>query len=231
MRLDIITLFPEICAAPLRESIVGRACKKGVVEVCFVNLRDFSRDQRGTVDDKPYGGGAGMVLTTAPLFEAVEQTRTPTSKVVLLTPQGRRFTQAVAKSFAQNESHLVLVCGQYEGVDERARQTLFDDEVSIGDYILTNGTIAAAVVADAVIRLLPGALGADESVVDETFGQDGLLEYPQYTRPAEYRGMRVPEVLLSGDHERIEIWRREQRIVRTAARRPDLLRQQAETER
>lgn len=231
MRLDIITLFPEICAAPLRESIVGRACKKGVVEVRFINLRDFSRDQRGTVDDKPYGGGAGMVLMTAPLFEAVEQTRTAASRVVLLTPQGRPFTQAVAKSFAQNESHLVLVCGQYEGVDERARQALFDDEVSIGDYILTNGTIAAAVVADAVIRLLPGALGTDESVVDETFGQDGLLEYPQYTRPAEYRDMRVPEVLLSGDHERIETWRREQRIVRTAARRPDLLRQQAETER
>ena len=222
MRLDIVTLFPGICTGPLRESIVGRAQERGLVDIHFTNPRDFAQDRHGTVDDTPYGGGAGMVLKPEPLFAAVEKVVTATAYVVLLSPQGQPFRQETARRLAAL-THLVLVCGHYEGVDERARQVLFDAEISIGDYVLTNGTIAAVVVADAVIRLLPGALGTDESSEDESFGRDGWLEYPQYTRPAEFRGMRVPDVLLSGDHGRIEHWRREQSLVRTAARRPELL--------
>ena len=210
MRLDIVTLFPGICEGPLRESIVGRARERGLVEIRYTNPRSFAPDRHGTVDDTPYGGGAGMVLKPEPLFAAVEQVATAAAYVVLLSPQGQPFRQETAKRFAALP-HLVLVCGHYEGVDERARQVLFDAEVSLGDYVLTNGTIAAVVVADAVIRLLPGVLGADESSEDESFGRDGWLEYPQYTRPAEFRGMRVPEVLLSGDHAKIEHWRREAR--------------------
>ena len=222
MLLDIVTLFPGICEGPLRESIVGRARERGLVEIRYTNPRDFARDRHGTVDDTPYGGGAGMVLKPETLFAAVEQVATAAAYVVLLSPQGRPFRQELAQRLAL-QPHLVLVCGHYEGVDERARQVLFDAEVSIGDYVLTNGTIAAVVVADAVIRLLPGVLGTDESSEDESFGRDGWLEYPQYTRPAEFRGMRVPDVLLSGDHGTVEHWRREQSLVRTAARRPELL--------
>ena len=222
MRLDIVTLFPGICAGPLRESIVGRAQERGLVDIHYTNPRDFAHDRHGTVDDTPYGGGAGMVLKPEPLFAAVEQVSTAAAYVVLLSPQGQPFRQETARRLA-GLTHLVLVCGHYEGVDERARQVLFDAELSIGDYVLTNGTIAAAVVADAVIRLLPGVLGADESSEDESLGRDGWLEYPQYTRPVAFRGMRVPDVLLSGDHGSIEHWRREQSLVRTAARRPELL--------
>jgi tRNA (guanine37-N1)-methyltransferase len=222
MRLDIVTLFPGICAGPLRESIVGRAQERGLVDIRYTNPRDFTDDRHRTVDDTPYGGGAGMVLKPEPLFAAVEQVVTAAAYVVLLSPQGQPFRQETARRLAAM-THLVLVCGHYEGVDERARQVLFDAEISIGDYVLTNGTIAAVVVADAVIRLLPGVLGTDESSEDESFGRDGWLEYPQYTRPAEFRGMRVPDVLLSGDHGSIEHWRREQSLVRTAARRPELL--------
>lgn len=222
MRLDIVTLFPGICAGPLRESIVGRAQERGLVDIRYTNPRDFTDDRHRTVDDTPYGGGAGMVLKPEPLFAAVEQVVTAAAYVVLLSPQGQPFRQETARRLAAM-THLVLVCGHYEGVDERARHVLFDAEISIGDYVLTNGTIAAVVVADAVIRLLPGVLGTDESSEDESFGRDGWLEYPQYTRPAEFRGMRVPDVLLSGDHGSIEHWRREQSLVRTAARRPELL--------
>jgi tRNA (guanine37-N1)-methyltransferase len=222
MRLDIVTLFPGICAGPLRESIVGRAQERGLVDIRYTNPRDFTDDRHRTVDDTPYGGGAGMVLKPEALFAAVEQVVTAAAYVVLLSPQGQPFRQETARRLAAM-THLVLVCGHYEGVDERARQVLFDAEISIGDYVLTNGTIAAVVVADAVIRLLPGVLGTDESSEDESFGRDGWLEYPQYTRPAEFRGMRVPDVLLSGDHGSIEHWRREQSLVRTAARRPELL--------
>lgn len=222
MRLDIVTLFPSICAGPLRESIIGRACERGLVDIQTISPREFAVDRHGTVDDTPYGGGAGMVLKPEPLFAAVEQVATPCAHVVLLTPQGRPFCQETARRLS-TQPHLVLVCGHYEGVDERVRQVLIDEEVSLGDYVLTNGTIAAVVVADAVIRLLPGVLGTDESSVDESFGRDGWLEYPHYTRPAEFRGMRVPDVLLSGDHGSIEQWRREQSLVRTAARRPELL--------
>jgi len=222
MRLDIVTLFPAICEGPLGESVIGRARERGLVDIRYTNPRTFARDRHGTVDDSPYGGGVGMVMKPEPLFAAVEQVATEDATVVLLSPQGQPFCQSLARRFAALP-HLVLVCGHYEGVDERVRQVLVDEEVSLGDYILTNGALAAVVVADAVIRLLPGVLGADESSDDESFGRDGWLEYPHYTRPVEFRGMRVPDVLLSGDHADIERWRREQSLVRTAARRPELL--------
>jgi tRNA (guanine37-N1)-methyltransferase len=229
MRLDIVTLFPEACAPPLEASIIKRAREQGLVDVRLVNLRDFTHDRHRTVDDRPYGGGAGMVLKPEPLFEAVESLRTPEARVLLLTPQGARFSQGLARDLA-GEQHLILVSGHYEGVDERVRQVLVDDEISIGDYVLTNGALPALVVADAVIRLLPGALGCPESAETESFGCDGLLDFPQYTRPVEFRGMRVPDVLISGNHGELEKWRQEQRIVRTAARRPDLFRRVLETE-
>jgi len=229
MHLQIITLFPGMCEAPLNESILKRAQANGVVDIDLVNLRDFAYDRHRTVDDRPYGGGAGMLLKPEPVFEAIESLLTPDAKVVLLTPQGRPFAQAEARRLAV-EQHLILLCGHYEGVDERIRQRLVDEEISIGDYILTNGALAALVVVDAIVRLLPGALGCAESSEQESFGDDRLLDFPQYTRPAEFRGMRVPEVLLSGDHQRIEEWRQEQRLLRTADRRPDLLRG-VETER
>lgn len=229
MRLDIISLFPALFQGPLSESIIARARQAKIVEINLVNLRDFALEPRRQVDDAPYGGGAGMVLKPEPLWEAIASVRRPESRVILLTPQGERFSQARARVLAELP-HLILVCGHYEGMDERVRQTLVDDEISIGDFILTNGGLAAMVVADAVIRLLPGALGSDESAASESFGRDGLLDYPQYTRPPEFRGLRVPEVLLSGDHERIAAWRQEQRLVRTLARRPDLLTQTMTTE-
>jgi tRNA (guanine37-N1)-methyltransferase len=222
MRLDFVTLFPAICEGPLGESMIGRARERGLVDIRCINPREFATDRHGTVDDTPYGGGAGMVLKPEPLFAAVERVAGADGHVVLLSPQGQPFCQATARRLAA-VPHLVLVCGHYEGVDERVRQALVDEELSLGDYVLTNGTLAAVVVADAVIRLLPGVLGADESSRDESFGRDGWLEYPHYTRPAEFRGMRVPDVLLSGDHADIERWRREQSLVRTAARRPELL--------
>lgn len=222
MRLDFITLFPAMFEGPMGESIVARAREKGLVEIGFVDPREFSEDRRRTVDDTPYGGGAGMVLKPETLARAVGKCRKPESRVILMSPQGARFTQKAAERLAK-EKHLVFVCGHYEGVDERVRQTLADEEFSIGDYVLTNGSLAAMVVADAVIRLLPGALGSDESAEDESFGSGGMLEYPHYTRPERFEGMEVPEVLLSGNHRRIEEWRREQRWIRTAAARPDLI--------
>ncbi len=221
MRLEIVTLFPEICQAVLAESIIGRAQRRGLVEVRCHNLRDYAHDERGTVDDTPYGGGAGMVLKPEPLFECLESLDHASARVILMCPQGRRFCQADAARLAA-EDHLILVCGHYEGVDERVRQCLFDEELSLGDFVLTNGAIAAAVVADAVLRLRPGVLGSEESAGEESFS-GSLLEYPQYTRPEEFRGMRVPPVLLSGNHAEIAAWRQEQRLARTAARRPDLL--------
>ena len=222
MRIDIVTLFPGIFAGPFDESIVGRARRDGVVTVNLVDLRGFAHDARGTVDDVPFGGGAGMVLKPEPIFEAVESLRSPQSRVILLTPQGQPFRQRDARRLAA-EPHLIVLCGHYEGVDERVRQALVDEEFTIGDYILSNGSLAAAVVVDAVVRLLPGSLGSEESAEHDSFGQEGLLEYPHYTRPAEYRGLRVPEVLLSGDHGRIAAWRQEQARLRTVARRPELL--------
>ena len=223
MQIDIVTLFPALCKGVLSESVIGRAWKEGIVKINLVDLRDYTHDVRKTVDDKPYGGGAGMVLRPEPLFECLQDIRTPEAKLVLMCPQGTRFTQAIARRYASTVEHLILVCGHYEGVDERVRQCLMDEELSIGDYVLTNGAIAASVVTDAVVRLLPGALGNDESSADESFSNEPLLEYPQFTRPEDYKGMRVPEILLSGNHQEIDAWRLEQRVLRTVSRRPDLL--------
>ena len=201
-----------------------RARSSGRLDLRVHNLRDYTHDRHKTVDDKPFGGGPGMVLKPEPLFEAVESLAAGQTRVILLTPVGRPFTQALARELAQNE-HLLFICGSYEGVDERVREALVDDEVSIGDYVLTNGGLPAMVIIDAVTRLLPGALGDEDSASDESFSQ-GLLEYPHYTRPAEFRGMKVPETLLSGHHAEIEKWRVQQAKARTAQRRPDLLAEQ-----
>jgi len=222
MHLDIVSLFPEMSQALLSQSIIGRAQRKSIVSIRHVNLRDYAEDERRTVDDTPFGGGAGMLLQPEVVFKCLEDLRGPESRVVLMCPQGRRFTQATAASLSKAE-HLILFCGHYEGLDERARQCLFDDEISLGDFVLTNGILAASAVADAVIRLLPGALGDDASSDEESFSDDALLEYPHYTRPACFSGMEVPGSLLSGNHSEIENWRKEQRLIRTAARRPDLL--------
>jgi tRNA (guanine37-N1)-methyltransferase len=221
LQIDIITLFPGMISGFLGESILKRAARKGAVSFRLVNPRDFTTDAHHTADDRPYGGGPGMILKPEPVFAAVESVRAEDARVVLMTPQGRPFTQAVAAELA-GERHLTLVCGHYEGVDERIRAALVDDEISIGDYVLTNGALAAAVVVDAVVRLRTGVLGAEDATVEESFSR-GLLEYPQYTRPAEFRGLRVPAVLLSGDHAEIERWRADQAVRRTRERRPDLM--------
>jgi tRNA (guanine37-N1)-methyltransferase len=221
VKIDVLTLFPAMFAGPLDESIVKRARDKGLVDLKIHNLRDWTHDRHKTVDDRPFGGGPGMLMKPGPLFEAVESLRREKTRVILLSPAGRPFNQAIARELAQAED-LLLVTGHYEGFDERVRETLADDELSIGDYVLTNGALPAMVVIDAVTRLLPGALGDDESSRDESFSQ-GLLEYPQYTRPADFRGMKVPDVLVSGNHAEIEKWRREQAKRRTRERRPDLM--------
>ncbi|MBI3029481.1 MAG: tRNA (guanosine(37)-N1)-methyltransferase TrmD [Candidatus Rokubacteria bacterium] len=221
MRIDIVTLFPGIFVGPLQESILGRARAKGLVEIGVINLRDWAEGRHRVTDDYPFGGGGGMVLKPEPLFACVEGLRRPGSRVVLLDPQGRRFSQDVARELAKVE-HLILLCGRYEGVDERVREHLADDEISIGDYVLTGGELPALVVTDAVVRLLPGALGDAEAPGKDSFGA-GLLEGPHYTRPEEFRGWRVPEALLSGDHARIAGWRRAQALWLTWQRRPDLL--------
>ena len=225
MKIDVLTLFPGMFAGPLDESIVGRARETGRLELRIHNLRDYTHDRHRTVDDRPFGGGPGMVLKPEPVFEAVEALAGAETRVILLTPSGRRFDQSVARELAQLP-HLLLLCGSYEGVDERVQEALVDDELSIGDYVLTNGALPAMVMIDAVTRLLPGVLGDDASSLDESFSH-GLLEYPQYTRPAEFRGVPVPAVLLSGNHAEIARWRAEQSRLRTAGRRPDLLKQPA----
>jgi tRNA (guanine37-N1)-methyltransferase len=221
-RIDIVTLFPEMFDGFLGASIVGRALRNGRLEVHRTNLRDFATDAYGSVDDSPYGGGVGMVLMCQPVFDAVESLRQapPRGTVVLLTPQGRPLDQELAADLARRD-RLILVCGHYEGFDERIRLGLADLEVSVGDVILSGGEVAAMAVVDAVVRLLPGALGKDESSRAESFSE-GLLEYPQYTRPREFRSMEVPQVLLGGDHARIARWRQEQAELRTLQRRPDL---------
>ena len=221
MRLDIVTIFPTMFNDFLHTSIVKRAQDNGVVEIRVVDLRRFTSDPHKTVDDKPYGGGVGMVMKVEPLFEAVEHLRTQESITVLLTPQGNMLNQALSSSLS-TYSHIIFLCGQYEGVDDRVRSHLVDMEISIGDYILTSGSLAAMVVTDSVIRLLPGVLGSEDSIKEESFG-NGLLEYPQFTRPSEYRGMKVPQVLLNGNHQSIEKWRSEQSLKRTIQNRPDLL--------
>jgi len=220
LQVDILTIFPRMIEGFLSESMLKRAARAGAVSFRVINLRDFTYDRHRTTDDRPYGGGPGMVMMPGPFFEAVESVRTPGARVILMTPRGRRFDQAMARELAA-ERHLIFLCGHYEGVDERVRIGLATDELSIGDYVLTNGVLPAAVVIDSIVRLRPGVLGNAEGPEDESFNE-GLLEYPQYTRPPEYRGMRVPEVLLSGDHEAIRRWRREQAVEQTARRRPDL---------
>ena len=223
LKLDIITIFPEIFFGPFEASIVKRARDKGLVDINVINLRDFSTDKHKSVDDRPYGGGPGMVMTPEPLFEAVKSVRTPESKVLMMAPAGEVFKQKVAAELKE-ESHLIFICGHYEGIDDRVRQALVDRTISIGDYVLSNGNLAAMVIADAVIRLLPGALGCGTSAVQESFSE-GLLEFPQFTRPEVFEGMEVPEVLLSGNHKKIEEWRNEQSLMLTRQRRPDLFKE------
>jgi len=222
VKIDILTLFPEIVLAPLGESIIKRAQSAGIVEIRAHQLRDWAFDKHRKTDDTLCGGGPGMLLKPEPLFAAIEDLRRPATKVILMTPQGRVFKQQVARDLSQ-ESHLLIVCGHYEGVDHRVVENLIDLELSIGDYVLTNGAIAAAVLCDAVIRLLPGALGDERSSVEESFAQENFLEAPAYTKPAEFRGMTVPEVLLSGNHARIIEWQKQKGIERTVQNRPDLL--------
>jgi len=225
MRFDIITVFPDLFSGVLDCGILRRARQAGLVDIRIVNLRDFTTDRHKSVDDRPYGGGEGMVLMPGPLFEAVEFCRnresSPGSQVVLTTPQGKIWTQEMAVQFS-GIAHTILICGRYEGIDQRVVDGIVDREVSIGDFILTGGEIAAMVVLDSVVRLLPGALGNMDSTVNESFSS-GLLDYPQYTRPAEFRGLPVPEVLLSGDHARIDSWRKERALERTIQNRPEMM--------
>ncbi len=221
MKIDVLTLFPAMFAGPLDESIIKRAREAGRLDLMLHNLRDYAHDRHKTVDDRPFGGGPGMLLKPEPIFEAVESLARKDTRVILLSPAGRRFNQAIARELAAQE-HLLMVCGHYEGFDERVRENLADDELSIGDYVLTNGALPVMVIIDAVTRLLPGVLGDEDSAREDSFSR-GLLEYPQYTRPAEFRGMKVPEVLLSGNHAEIARWRAEQARLRTRQRRPDLL--------
>jgi len=225
LRIDVLTLFPEAFAGYLDHSIIGRAGMRDVVDIRLHNTRSFTHDRHHTVDDYPYGGGAGMVMKPEPIFEAVESIKTGIEKadypVVLLTPQGKLFSQELAGKLAM-ENNIILICGHYEGIDERVAEHLATDQISIGDYLLSGGETAAMVIIDCLVRLVPGAIGSDISLEEESHN-DNLLEYPQYTRPPEYRGWKVPDVLLSGNHREIALWRREQSIMRTAGRRPDLL--------
>ena len=228
MQIDMLTLFPEMFQGPFSIGLFQRAVSRGLVSVELHNIREYTHDRHRTVDDYPYGGGAGMVLKPEPIFEAVEtlqidwsareKTETP---VVLLTPQGHPFSQQIARKLSEH-ARLILLCGRYEGVDERVREHLVTEEISIGDYVIGGGELAAMVVVDAVVRLLPGVLGSEDSPLDDSH-TTGLLEYPHYTRPPVFRGWSVPDVLLSGNHSRIAGWRREQSIIRTLERRPDLL--------
>jgi tRNA (guanine37-N1)-methyltransferase len=235
MKIDIITLFPEICSAPLNESMMKRAQEKRIVGLRIHNLRDWATEKHHIVDDAPFGGGQGMVMKPEPIFAAVEDLQQQTSnpqratsnielqnpKVILMSPAGRRFDQQIATELS-HESHLIVICGHYEGVDHRVIEHLVDLEISIGDYVLTNGAIAAAVLVDAVVRLLPGALGHEQSAADDSFATE-LLEGPHYTRPAEFRGWKVPATLLSGNHAEIAKWRKQQALKRTKQNRPDLI--------
>ncbi|MEW6600642.1 MAG: tRNA (guanosine(37)-N1)-methyltransferase TrmD [Nitrospirota bacterium] len=230
MKCDVLTIFPEIFTSYLNESIMKRARANGLLDITLHNLRDFTSDPHRSVDDSPFGGGAGMVFKPEPIFRAVDFLREDGEprKVVLMTPQGRPFDQSIAEEYLKEKKRFVFICGRYEGIDERVK-ALVDEELSIGDYILTGGELAALVVIDAVTRLVPGALGDERSVEDESFSW-GLLDYPHYTRPREFRGMHVPEVLVSGDHREIELWRRKQALKKTIEVRPDLIRRMKLTE-
>ncbi len=223
MRFDILTLFPGMFSSPLQESILGKAIEKGLLQIRTINIRDYSLDKHQVVDDTPYGGGQGMVMKVEPIARAIEWVRSqnPSARTIYLTPQGKPLNQDVARRLS-TQSHLILLCGRYEGVDERVRELFIDEEISIGDYVLTGGELAAMVLIDAVSRLIPGVLGSDRSAEEDSFF-NSLLEYPQYTRPSDYRGSCVPEVLLSGNHSAISQWRRKEALRRTWLRRPDLL--------
>ncbi len=237
MRIDILTIFPKMFAPVLGESIVKRAQAKGKVEIFIHDLRDYTADKHRKVDDRPFGGGSGMVMRPEPIFRAIEwitknekrktencnsKLKTGKPKIILLTPQGKTLTQKLAKKISKY-NHLILICGHYEGVDERVRQRLVDEEISIGDYVLTGGELPAMVLVDSLVRLIPGVLGDKNSLNFESF-EGNLLEYSHYTRPATFRGMKVPEILLSGDHKKIEKWRKQEALLKTKKRRPDLLR-------
>lgn len=228
MRIDIVTIFPE-AFTPIEVSLLGRAREAGYLQIKVWNLREFTTDRHRQVDDAPYGGGAGMVMKPEPFFEAVDAIRAAspeaTPRIILTSPQGIPLTHALAQELA-NEQHLILLCGHYEGIDERVRESLATDEISVGDYVLTGGELPAMVIVDAVARFVPGVVGDAASVEADSFSE-GLLDYPHFTRPAEYRGMQVPQVLLSGDHESIRRWRQAQRLRRTLERRPDLLKAEA----
>lgn len=225
VRIDILTLFPNIAEGSLGESMMKRARENRLVEIHAHNIRDWARDKHRTTDDIPYGGGQGMVMKPEPIFDAVDEIKSGVpdkkTKTILMSPAGRQLTHAIAAEYA-HEEHLVIVCGHYEGVDQRVVDHLIDDEISIGDYVLTNGAIAAVVFVDAVVRLIPGVLGDSESAADDSFAK-GLLEFPQYTRPVEYRDWRVPDVLLSGHHAEIAKWRLKKSLEKTEKNRPDLL--------
>ncbi len=223
MRIDVVSAVPNILVSPLRESILIRAQEKGLVEIQVHNLRDYAHDRHLTIDDVPYGGGAGMILKPEPIFECIETLKKEREydEVIYLSADGERFNQNIASRLSMNQN-LLLLCGHYKGVDERVRETLITKEISIGDYVLTGGELPALVVIDAVVRLIPGVLNDGESALTDSF-QDRLLDSPWYTRPAEFRGMKVPEVLLSGNHEEIEKWRETKRLDRTRERRKDLL--------
>ena len=223
MKFDILTLFPNMFSSPFQESILGKAIEKGRIQIRTINIRDFSLDKHQVVDDTPYGGGQGMVMKIEPIARSIEWVKSQSSSAwtICLTPQGKPLNQEMARSLS-SRSHLILLCGRYEGVDERVRDLFIDEEISIGDYVLTGGELAAMVLIDAVSRLLPGVLGSDRSAEEDSFFHS-LLEYPQYTRPFSFRGSDVPEVLLSGNHSAISLWRRKEALKRTSMRRPDLL--------
>jgi tRNA (guanine37-N1)-methyltransferase len=223
MKVDVLTLFPEMIAAYLQQGVLSRAISSGLVGINLINIRDFARGAHKTTDDRPYGGGEGMIMKPGPIYRALESVDRleEKSRVILLSPQGKRFDQAMAWDMSRWE-HLILICGRYEGIDERICLTSADLELSVGDYILTGGELGAMVVIDAVARLIPGVLGGERSSLEDSF-EDGLLKYPQYTRPRVFRGKKVPDILLSGDHEKIRVWRRKKSLKRTVDRRPDLL--------
>ncbi len=221
MRIDILTIFPEMFA-PLQTSLIGKATEKQLVEINIVNIRDFSKEKHHKTDDYPYSGGDGMIMTPQPLYDAIMSVKDDDAYVVYMSPKGRVLTQDVVKDMSQKHNHLVLVCGHYEGIDERIITLCVDEQISIGDYVLTGGELPAMVLTDAILRYVPNVLHSDTSVVDESFS-DNLLEYPQYTRPREFMGLSVPDVLLNGNHKEIEKWKTEQKLLETKKYRPDLL--------
>lgn len=222
MKIDIITLFPKMFKGPFDESIIKRAQEKSLVEINIHDLRKWGLEKRKTVDDRPYGGGVGMVLIVEPIYNALEELKTDKAKVILLSPQGKTFNQKSAERLAKSK-HLILVAGHYEGFDERIREHLIDEEISIGDYVLTGGELPAMILTDAIVRLIPDVLEKEEATQFESFTKEGLLEYPQYTKPADFKGWKVPKILLSGNHQEIEKWRKKKSLKKTEKTRPDLL--------